>query len=489
MMYNSVMSIILALLIASSFPPVTRWAGPPGSEPTPYQEWLNTIATTPIWETTRVLTTTGGSDRVAVIVEARLIEPLSEQLDSMIAGIVHDGKTATLISAEGISPESLRALLQAELDSGLVNAVLVGNLPVAWFQMINDFNNSGANDGYEEFPCDLYFMDLDGVWLDTLERLPGRDSLVPGVDGIYDVHSGDVAPEIGISRMWVHRISGGDSLLRPVLERGHAWRRGILPSSGRALTYIDDDWEYWAPGWDYAHGMLHADRTGIWNPETTRATDYRQRIRDLPFESVLLCAHSWPGGHQFSFARRDSHDTYYANWIPGDNPPSRFYNLFACSNARFTEWNYCAGRYVFSNEHGLGSIGSTKTGSMLEFQDWYLPLALGASYGEAFRDWFAGRAANGFTPSERSWFYGMVLIGDGTLKPRLDSPVLADEEALPAQTTMRTLYRSREIAPLVREGRIYNALGRRAEATPITPGIYYLDSGGGAPFRRIVVTR
>ncbi|HDQ99554.1 MAG TPA: hypothetical protein ENN51_04625, partial [candidate division WOR-3 bacterium] len=120
--------------------------------------------------------------------------------------------------------------------------MLIGNLPVAWFQMINDFNNSGGNDGYEEFPSDLYFMDLDGSWLDNLERYGNRDSLVPGTDGIFDTHFGDVGPEIGISRMPVHRISGrDDSLLLLVLERGHAWRTGTLPSSGRGLTYIDDD--------------------------------------------------------------------------------------------------------------------------------------------------------------------------------------------------------------------------------------------------------
>jgi hypothetical protein len=79
--------------------------------------------------------------------------------------------------------------------------------------------------------------------------------------------------------------------------------------------------------------------------------------------------------------------------------------------------------YVFRTATGLAAIGSCKTGSMLEFQDFYWPLSNGQPLALAFQEWFAGRAAGGFEPWERSWFYGMSLIGDGLLKPRVPTGV------------------------------------------------------------------
>ncbi|MEO0080041.1 MAG: hypothetical protein ABIK44_05135, partial [candidate division WOR-3 bacterium] len=88
---------------------------------------------------------------------------------------------------------------------------------------------------------------------------------------------------------------------------------------------------------------------------------------------------------------------------------------------------YCGGRYVFQTSNGLGAIGSTKTGSMLEFQDYYLPLANDATLASAFRSWFSQQAQGGFEPWERSWFYGMTQIGEAMLKPRLQVAVEEQE--------------------------------------------------------------
>jgi hypothetical protein len=191
------------------------------------------------------------------------------------------------------------------------------------------------------------------------------------------------------------------------------------------------------------------------------------------------------------FAGRDSNDWFYANEIPTVNPEGRFWNLFACSNARFTEWNFSGGRYVFSTDHGLGSIGSTKTGSMLEFQDWYRPLADGANLNGAFRDWFSARAAGGFNPSERSWFYGMALIGDGTLKPRGNPLAIADATpALPMlqQPPARAILTTTGLATLG-DLTVYNALGRAADIANLVPGVYYIRTDRNSPPRRVLFIR
>jgi hypothetical protein len=100
-------------------------------------------------------------------------------------------------------------------------------------------------------------------------------------------------------------------------------------------------------------------------------------------------------------------------------PVALFYNLFACSNARFTSTNYMAGWYTFmDNDYGLAAVGSTKSGSMLHFEDFYAWLGT-EPLGEAFRFWFARWADRG-GENGREWHYGMTLIGDPTLRARPD---------------------------------------------------------------------
>jgi hypothetical protein len=76
---------------------------------------------------------------------------------------------------------------------------------------------------------------------------------------------------------------------------------------------------------------------------------------------------------------------------------------------------------------GLISIGSSKTGSMLEFQEFYGPVRDGMTWGEALSYWLSQVAEGeygGWTQQEaRGWFYGMTLIGDPTLAPDIESPV------------------------------------------------------------------
>jgi hypothetical protein len=114
-----------------------------------------------------------------------------------------------------------------------------------------------------------------------------------------------------------------------------------------------------------------------------------------------------------------SWDYFYADQIAGLNPEAGFYNLFACSNARFVERGYCGGCYVFQTTTGLGAVGSTKTGSMLRFEDFYFALSEARPLAEALSIWFYWRMMDGVEPWEQAWFYGMCLVGDGTLKARV----------------------------------------------------------------------
>lgn len=425
--------LLLPGLLLASVPHVAtlRWMSPDSSRPGTYQEYRSGLPAAQALNIQRLRQTGNLFDRrVDILVQDSLIGALSPLLDTLLADLAAEGYQAVLFSASGNSPESLRTFLQDELDSGLVAATLVGSLPVAWFQMIDDWNNNRRRDPdehYEEFPCDLFLMDLDGTWEDRSVRYDTLDSLTAGQDGIYDLHYGSIEPEIGISRLHVSTVGRADSLLRLYLARCHRWRRGNLPVTDRALVYIDDDWLNGAPEWDAEVGMLYPLRVSIWDEETTRVADYRPRIDTAAYQWIALCAHSWPGGHAMKYSGGTRWDWFYANTIPALNPEACFYNLFACSNVRFTENGYCGGMYVFRTATGLAAIGSTKTGSMLEFQDFYLPLADGLPMALAFRDWFYWRAVDGIEPWERSWFYGMTLAGDGMLKPRVPASIQEEQ--------------------------------------------------------------
>lgn len=425
------MPIALTLFLFFSAPGVhiLRDMNPDHRPPTGFRVWRGGTTEPNFWHSEQLDRRGGAFDpRVAIIVESSLVAPLRAPLDTLMNDLILEGYQVATYSVRGLNCESLRALLQREYQTGLTSALLIGNLPIAWFQLIDDWNGNGRRDpdeGYEEFPCDLYLMDLDGTWEDRWVRYDTFDSLIPGCDSIYDTHSGSIQPEIGISRLYASTVGNELPLLRAYLARCHAYRTGNLRVTERALVYIDDDWVPWATEWNNQVGYLYPPRVFIADSEATRVRDYQPRIDTAAYQWIQLCAHSWPGGHAMRYNRGQNWDWFYAESIPRLNPQACFYNLFACSNVRFTEPGYCGGRYVFESSTGLAAIGSTKTGSMLEFGDFYGPLATGAPLAEAFREWFARQASNGFEPWEIAWFYGMTLIGDGLLKPR--SPVAVSE--------------------------------------------------------------
>ncbi len=491
------MSLLLALLLVGQ-PDVTvlRWLAPDDSRPGTHAGFLSGQPDE-AWSIRRLAARgTGFDGRVTVVAASAVAGPLRAGLDTMLADIAAEGRQAVLYSCSGNSAESLRAFFRAEYDSGLVAAVLVGDLPAAWFQLVDDWNNNGRRDAdehYEEFPCDLFLMDLDGDWQDALHRPGMLDTLVPGADGIYDSHQGGVVPEIGVSRLPASAAGDELALLGEYLVRAHSYRRGELAVSDRALVYVDDDWFTNAWYWDQDVGQLYADRVSIWDKETTRIADYRPRIDSAAFQWVQLCSHSWPLGHAMYYSNHDSTDWFYATEIPAMTIEACFYNLFACSNARFTDVGNCGCRYVFNTAFGLGAIGSTKTGSMLEFGDYYWPLSQGEPLALAFRDWFSAQMANGLENWERSWYYGMCHIGDGLLKPRwtvgvAEPPVPC--RPLPVFASFVRAGAGFDLPPgavvFDQSGRLVSDPGRTRLALPA--GVFFVRPAGGPP-RRLVVVR
>ncbi len=296
----------------------------------------------------------------------------------------------------------MRAFLQGLYSSGLDGCVLVGDFPVAWYEIDGCWDKRG----HEEFPTDLFYMDMDGTFGDY-------DS-----DGLYDTHSGNVAPDIWLGRLTASplNLDGTDeiSLLQNYFYKNHQYRCGLAPVLNRALVYVDDDWAYTSDWWNYCAAYGFGERTFVDDTYDTWDTDYEFRLPQS-YEFIQVCVHSTSTYHTFQRPGDIWGDTDVME-LKAIDPVAYFYNLFACSNARYTTMNYMAGWYVFCQDYGLAALGSTKTGSMLEFDDFYPSLGQQKPIGEAYFDWWNAQSEYGFEDWEKCWYYGMTLIGDPTLR-------------------------------------------------------------------------
>jgi hypothetical protein len=383
----------------------TRWASPDDSRPITYAEWLAEYDVKGPLEIIREIHSPAIPDKrdgnqIVIVVNGDLYLPTLSALELFVLDLTGEGYDVTTYYMAGGTPESLRSFLQIEYDKGMRGCLLIGDLPVPWYEIIADT---------DEFPCDLYYMDLDGEWGDV-------DS-----DGMFDSHSGDVAPEIYVGRLTTSpmTLDGADEidLINNYFHKNHLYRCGLMPVENRALVYVDDDWA--GPGWSFDMSGAYANRTTVYDEWTTWAPDYMNRL-PLSYELINVYVHSWSGGHAFNRPSGESSWMYNTD-IKNIQPIAHFYNLFACSNSRYVEPDYCGGWYIFGPDHGLASIGSTKSGSMLNFQDFYDPLGEGKEIGLAFQEWFVDQAVGGFAEWEITWFYGMTLCGDPTLRTQKKS--------------------------------------------------------------------
>jgi len=154
-------------------------------------------------------------------------------------------------------------------------------------------------------------------------------------------------------------------------------------------------------------------------PATRLKHDYLPDEASLrPSEWEEQTQHVWRrgigNGYPFDLGQFFDHGDYITSLdIQEYDPAVHFYNLFACGPGRFTDQNYLAGAYIFNTTYGLATIASSKTGSMLNFEDFYTPLAQGSTIGQAFLEWFSRQAP--YEGWERDWYYGLVLCGDPLL--------------------------------------------------------------------------
>jgi len=346
---------------------------------------------------------------IGLVVNTRLHEIHNEEIETWVFDLTGTGWDVTLIDVEGGSAQELKDVVIEQGGDGLVGVIFVGELPLAWFEQYEYFDDGDEPDNQrlEEYPIDLFFSDINGVWADN-------DS-----NGVYDSHTGDWSPELWLGRIAAYNLSrmDEDSLITGYLDRNHRYRQGELHLPHRALAFIDDDWISNAESWQRDEELAFGRVTLVAEAETTSATNYREELSGDGYDLVQVAVHSTADAHAFLINQRHEYDYFrFRNLREEVDPPVFFYNLFACS-AMNLSGNLCMGSlYTLKGPYALGAVGSSKVGGMLYFDDFYRPLGEGVPIGESLRRWFVLHGQEeGHERWAQSWFYGMTCFGDPTL--------------------------------------------------------------------------
>ncbi len=308
----------------------------------------------------------------------------------------------------GATPEQLKEII-LNYQENLCGVLFIGNLGEAMYETDDDFNTYG----YKIWPCDLFFMDLNGIWSDNDEN------------GIYDDHSGNISPEIFFGRLSSAGMSSlGDetALLRRQLQESHDfWWKHSYNAADTALNYVYSDWKYLHiplyPSYVFGNGKVEDVRYELNNSYS--AQDYLNRLNQIHYGFTHLAVHSSPIKHDFRIPLLYPYVS--VNDVKNNNSNNIAYNLFCCSACNWVAANsygYLGGAYLFNQGKTVAVIGSTKIGGMYTTYDFYYSISQSKNIGESLLTWWRIKANSGQEPNYVSRYYGMTILGDPTINLR-----------------------------------------------------------------------
>ena len=359
-----------------------------------------------------------------------------------------------------VTPRQIRELLRTYYSSSdLKGAILIGDLPAAYFQWhgldCTDPANPIAVTNLHS--TDMYYMDLTGKWTHLSNPEPFRgcpdtacggtpiaeyrierewyafqDEYIVTLDADKEWEGKGLTPkgyankaqydiEIWVSRIMGHNldISGKDEvqIIKDYLTKNHAYRSGMFAVADCAYVLNGMEQQGHDPN-------MEVDFSNLFSPVVKRYEvtqgDYEQFVESRNgCELAITIAHSHPGGHAMadgilSTAELLNIDKRVLFWL-----------LPACSAYRWDSYvtapgnpNYLGGVYVFAKTHaqgdyGLGAIGVSGVGGVYHLDAFaeYMNSHADASYGEDFVHWYNRELDEAFT----IWNY--VFLGDPTLTP------------------------------------------------------------------------
>ncbi len=258
-----------------------QWYSPNGELPGTYRDYLQSHPYAPIRfsKTTDYHTSIlAENNTLAILVNEDLYPQISTMLWQYISDLLVEGYQIIETTTSGGTPEEIKAWIQEQYSFGVTGVLFIGDIPAAWAEVSGD-----------QFPSDLFYMDLDGTWQDA------------NGDGIYESHSagsGDMGPEVYVGRIYATTLTYDSeaNMVNEYFAKAHAYRMGELTQPWRGLEYVEEDWFDMDVNLDnvYADNVTRYDFGFL-----TTAEDYLNQM-DLGQHFVQVCVHSYSGGHYFS---------------------------------------------------------------------------------------------------------------------------------------------------------------------------------------------
>lgn len=368
---------------------------------------------TPTPTSTATSDETPGSN-LLVVVNSEIHSLIQPEITQYKADLESEGYTVQVISYNCKTPSQLRETIRNYDPDGVF---LIGDFPVAWFEIypytMEIEGGIYAYDYHTIFPTDFYYMDLDGIWMDS------------DGNGYFDKHTGNVEPEVFFGRLTTSQMDAlGEEveITKDYLERAHQYRTGLMEVKDKALIY----WckEYDCGGRDTLREIYESVDIIDFQEMSGGQIDYLgggkedflQKIRE-GYQFVILGGL----GHSGSTEVTMGDDQLYCSDLIDANPRSQFYVLHSCLNSRYTDSGFIAGYFAYSGK-GLISIGgSSEGGGIGRGQPFYESLQFGASFGEAMKDFFTVMVSTDAPEQYINYrlathSYSTILLGDPTLK-------------------------------------------------------------------------
>ena len=282
--------------------------------------------------------------RIYLLVSSSVYEPLKDRLERWIQDVEKTGFKVTEKVIANESASEIRELLRNIPD--LAGCFMVGDIPYVVYETTFEQPKGVLN--YETFPTDLYYMDLNGEWVDADEN------------GLFDAHKGDVAPEIWVGRLEASTLSGNEvDLLRNYFDKNHLYRIGALTLPDRALVYTDHYDRYYSneltPETVSTLKSVYGEVVKVAHPQPTNASDYFEHLKQ-GWSLVRLLVHSGGFGHYFG---NQTDGKVYPRDIKALDPRAFFYIITSCGDFDYRQRDYIGGWYVFADSYSLLAIGDS----------------------------------------------------------------------------------------------------------------------------------
>ena len=311
-----------------------------------------------------------------------------------------------LVSVENTTAFELRELIKSYKNSNnkLCGVLFVGDVGEAWYETAHDHGGD-----YDRWPCDLYFMDLDGTWTDS-------DN-----DGRFDGHSGNQNPDIFVARLSAVGMSGLGSestLIRRQLSKSHDfwWKSSFQSSNDTALNYVGEGISFGIPAQSLynvfpSHNVVDVRYGSYPYPSPT---DFLSRLNSGNYGFTNLTCHSSTISHQIT-----TQSMVNVSEIINNTSGNYAITLVCCYACywKSSQPYYLGGAHLFNLGKTMAVIGSTKKcsfGNMNMLYNLFPNYNLGMTYLEWWKD----------THDEEHCIYdvygdyGHTLLGDPTINFR-----------------------------------------------------------------------